>query len=329
MQADRLRDWMKPDDGYMVPFTGGGMKKTGLVIVATLILGCSPGWAQDKKAPFILEPSSPWNVDYAADFCRLARTFGTGDEKTSLLIDRFAPGDLFRMTLVGEVTNAAKGGGRARIRFGTDAPEQEAHFFSGSWTGNIPAWIFTTGTRIRPRTEAEQALIDRAAKRSGDRMDIPGISEAEEAAVTEVHFGRPLRQPLVLRTGSMQAPFAAMRTCTDELLTHWGIDVTRHREQSEPATPITPPGRWLTDQDYPALMQEEGQPGLVNFRLTVGEDGRAKSCHIQQSTNPKGFDDAVCRALIRSARFTPAKDKDGKPLVSYYLNSVRFMFPRM
>jgi hypothetical protein len=74
-------------------------------------------------------------------------------------------------------------------------------------------------------------------------------------------------------------------------------------------------------------MLSAGQPAIVEFRLSVSADGVPTSCHIQLTTRPKEFDAAVCDSLMRRARFTPALDAEGKPLISYYLNTVKFALP--
>jgi outer membrane biosynthesis protein TonB len=68
-----------------------------------------------------------------------------------------------------------------------------------------------------------------------------------------------------------------------------------------------------------------GQGAIVNFRLLVDAAGSVTGCFIQQTTRLKEFDDAVCKSISRRAKFDPALDKDGKPILSYYNNTVRFM----
>jgi len=300
------------------------MARARWTIGAGLLAVASPVWASSRDEPVVLEPTSQWNVNYGADFCRLTRKFGTGKDEIVMLLDRYAPGDSFRLMLIGAPTDAAKQPGTAKLRFGSAFAEQEVQFASGLWGDNIPAWIFTGPMRIRPRTADEQQRYEQARDLYGTDVTGGEITEAEEAMVTEVHIGRPLRSPYLLRTGSMRPAFAALRACTDELITHWGIDVARHKDQSIPPKPVNSPARWATWQDYPSTMLANGKQGIVHFRLTVGEDGKPTACHIQQSTRPKDFDDAVCKAMMRRARFEPARDKDGKPLMSYYINSVRF-----
>lgn len=277
------------------------------------------------KEPLVLAPSSKWSVNYAEDFCRLSRTFGTGREQVGLVLDRFSPGDSFRLILVGDAMRDMSPGTKARIRFGGDFAEQELGFYSGK-VGTHRAWIFQSSLYIRPRTADEQAAITQAVEQNVTPVmaQIAKITTEDEASVMQVHVGRPLRTPVILQTGSMRSAFAALRTCTDELLTHWGIDVARHKEIATLAKPLASPATWIKPGDYPEAMLRSRQPGLVQFRLTIGEDGTPTACRIQQSTHSAGFDKAVCDALKRRARFEPARDTEGRPLTSFYLNSVHF-----
>jgi TonB family protein len=285
--------------------------------------------AAANEAPLELEPSSSWNVHYADDYCRLARTFGTGDDALILFMDRFGPGDYFRMTLAGEITKAKKNGGEAAVRFGPPFAEHRLVFFSGWIDEKIPAWIFIADNRIRPLSLKEQKRTNAAFKAGlgAAHVEVSPITAEDEAATTYVEFGRPLRRPVRLMTGSLKAPFDALRSCLDNLITHWGLDPDRLKNQSKGVSPIGNPGKWLTHSDYPSAMLSQGMPGIVNFRLIVDEKGVPASCHVQQSTNPEGFDKAVCNALMRRARFDPAVDASGNPMRSYYLNKVRFHAP--
>ncbi len=274
-----------------------------------------------EKAPIELAPTTPWNVHYADDYCRLARIFGSDKQKIILSIEQDAPGNSFRMTLVGPMLGRENEKGDATIKFGAMA-EQAVMFFPGT-VGDDPAWIFGDSMRLKPYSEAEIALANKNGYAFSSETP---ITEADEAAVKSVVIGRPLRHPVRLNTGPMKAVFTAMRNCTDELLDHWGIDVARHRELSRWAMPLGQPGKWLRSGDYPPDMLAKAQPGIVRFRLSVGADGIPAACHIQRSTNSKGFDDAVCKGVMRRARFEPALDKDGLPIASYYVNAVRFQF---
>jgi TonB family protein len=275
-----------------------------------------------EKAPVELAPTTPWNVHYADDYCRLARFFGEGKQRILLSMEQGQPGEGFRLTLSGAMLDGPGDKDEASLTFG-DLGEQKLLFFPGTLGDKTPAWIFSGNIRIRPYSDADVRF---AAKHGYYPEGAGSVSEAEEAATNSLLIARPLRNPVRLKTGPMKAAFAAMNSCTDELLEHWGIDAARHRERSRSAMPVGSPARWLNSSDYPSAMLARGQPGLVRFRLSVGADGVPTACHIQRSTNGKPFDDAVCKGVMRRARFEPALDKEGQPMASYYVNAVQFQF---
>lgn len=301
------------------------MKTGGWVVGAGLLLNSAPLVAADKDEPVMLEPSSPWTMNYADDYCRLSRSFGEGEQRAILMMDRYAPGVSFRLTLAGTATRAATFGGEAKVQFGPGWNEQTIPFYSGTLGEKLPAWIFAGPARIRPLTEAQNAQVPEEGL--ADTTQIAPLSAADEAATTQLRFGRPLRRPLILHTGPMKQALDAMRACTDELVTHWGVDPEQIKAQSRPAVPRGSPGEWFRSEDYPSDMLSKGMQGIIHFRLTIGEDGKPLSCHIQQSTDPDGFDKMVCQRLMQRARFEPALDAEGKPMKAYYLNTVRFAFP--
>lgn len=292
----------------------GHRGERGLAVLFLVPFFCSLPAAAAEPKVVMLEPSGPWSVHYADDFCRLSRSFGEGEQQIFMIMDRFGPGASFRLILAGQPMESRASDGTAYIRFGSALPQQKIDYFSGDVGETVPAWVFGRSTRIRPYPTPMPA----------DGLSDGRITADEEASVTAVHIGRPLRHAITLDTGSMKGAFAALRRCTDELLSHWGIDVARHRTLLRGAIPIGAPGDWLVSSDYPQHMLAKSQPGMVQFRLIVGEDGQPTACHIQQSTKPDGFDDAVCKALMRRARFEPALDGEGKPMTSAYINEVVF-----
>ncbi|MFT5329356.1 MAG: TonB family protein [Parasphingorhabdus sp.] len=277
-----------------------------------------------ERGPIALEPSSNWTVDYADDSCRLIRKFGAEDEIVFAIFNRFSPGDDFQLTVVGKPVALKHSTRPAAIQFGPTEAEQEHGFVAGTMGDGKPALIFHGQMRISPLTESEQEKIKKSEK---GVFVLPPISEERKAAVTELTIGRPLSRPVTLKLGAMDKPFAALSTCQDELMTHWGIDVKRHRNLSALTRPDGNPGRWVNTNDYPRGMLAKGKEAIVHFRMSVDDKGDPTACNIQQSTRPKDFDDVVCRSLMKRAKFTPARDQQGKPIASYYRNSVRFRIP--
>lgn len=266
------------------------------------------------KAPLVLEPTSQWHLNYADDACRLVRIFGEGENKSVFLIERYEPGDSFFMIVAGEPLKASRYADTF-FRFGPNGHEDDAPTTSGEFGEYSPALMTGGMFLVTP-----PGFTDRDERENNDNLE-------EEAAVSWLEVRRGRRQPVRFELGSMKQPMALMRQCTDELLTHWGIDLEAHRSLTKRAEPKTNPGNWVRSSDYPSDLMLKGGQGIVQFRLSVGADGRPTQCHIQSSTRPEGFDKVVCNALMRRARFEPALDAQGQPIASYWRSTVRFMIP--
>ncbi len=61
-----------------------------------------------------------------------------------------------------------------------------------------------------------------------------------------------------------------------------------------------------------------GQEGTVQARLTVGTDGRPTDCVVIRSSGHEALDAATCNAVMSRARFTPARDAAGRPVVDQF-----------
>lgn len=299
---------------------------TFVALFVALALGSGAG-AASRGEPLRFAPSSAWHLHYAEDSCRLSRAFGEGSRTVLLTMERFRPGDAFRLVLAGHPLHRANSGDEAKLRFGPAEPEQALEFLGGK-VGELPALYFQGEMRIAPLTETEEELRKGLERRAKAHLFKAADLEPKRAeAVEHLYFDAPRLSPMILETGSLGAAFLALERCTDELLTHWGIDVEKHRSLSREATPTGSPGSWLQSSDYPAKAFWRGQQAVVNVRLIVDPQGLVSGCRIQQATQGDGFEEAVCRGLMRRARFEPALDAEGKPISSYYGSSVIFRFP--
>lgn len=274
----------------------------------------------EAKEPLRLAPSSQWHVNYAPDSCRLARAFGTGNQEVVLALDRFQPGPTVHMTLVGEPVKVRGDVRRILLRFGPNDPEFEKSFTPGALDGGKAALVVGGGMLI---TGYDPAWAE-SQKDAKLRKPQP-IDPALYAAIRFLELRIAGKQTVVLETGSMAAAEKQLAACTDDLLRGWSIDAEAHKSLTRSVNPLGNPGSWMNSGDYPSDMRYRGYQGLVHFRLIVDEQGKPKSCHIQLSTRPKDFEDAVCNGIMKRASFEPALDAAGKPVASYYFNSVRFM----
>ncbi len=277
----------------------------------------------------MLKPATEWHMDYAPDKCRLSRAFGSGENGVAFIMERYDPGDPFFLVVAGAPlanTNLT----RLTLRFGPEGLERTEHLLDAK-LGELPAVMVTGMTLVELPVEVAARTSNRTGSRyvretGDDEPDVLGqsLTPTQESAISWLEIVPRGKPPIRIALGSMGKPMAAMRACTEELLGHWGIDLEAHRSLTRAVTPKGSPANWIASGDYPRELLAKGAQGLVQFRLIVGQDGKPTECFIQESTRPKGFDDAVCKSMMRNARFDPALDKDGVAIKSYWRSSVRF-----
>jgi hypothetical protein len=300
------------------------MSKSFVASLIFVALAIPAPAAVAAPAPLILKPTSAWQVDYGDEKCRLVRQFGEGKQTAFLFMDLYGPNEYFQLTIAGKFVPTSVQKGDANIQFGPIEEEQKFAFVRGT-IGKEPALLFSKSGRIAPPNAAELSAIK---DRSDDEwINLQPISEDRKKAVKYLRIGKPLRKPVTLETGSLRGPLAALDRCVENLVASWGVDVEKHKTLTRKAEPLKSPGDWIKSSDYPENMLRAGQPALVSFRLSIGPDGIPTACHIQATTRPKEFDNAVCKSVMRRARFSPALDATGQPLMSYYQNNVYFHLP--
>jgi hypothetical protein len=270
-----------------------------------------------------LPPSSKWVLDYAEENCRLARSFGTGDQQVNLVLDQFAPGDWFRVTLSGRPLTLSnlKIPSKPLLRFGPNEKPSEADGFA-ALIGKVPAFITSSSLRLAPFTEAETKASENAF-RSGQIFDPETIGQAREAATKWIELTDLLRSAdITLEVGPLDKAFEALRQCSWDTVRSWGLDVAQQKSLSRKPKAKRTAVSWFSPDDYPSKMLDENKQAVVNFRVIVDEKGAPASCTIQRSTRPKDFDDLVCRLIMKRAKFEPALDASGNPVRSFYTQRV-------
>ena len=301
------------------------MRKLVIVaLVAALIWPITR--AQARSARHLqLQPASAWVLDYAEESCRLAREFGEKDDRVTLMLSQFAPGDRFSVMLTGGVIRVSNPENlkRGKLRFGPNEAESNASAKLGKANKNIPALLLEGSYRLAPLTEQEKELA-KAAVEAGRPFDFTPIGPAREAAATRLELTGMMSRGLILHTGPLDQAMAALRECSWDLVRSWGLDVAQQKTLSRKVRATKGPQNWFNPNDYPVSMLRDGYEGVVNVRLLIGADGKPTSCKIQASTNPKDFDDVVCKVVIRRGEFEPALDAQGSPVPSYWTQSVNF-----
>ncbi|HVM38826.1 MAG TPA: energy transducer TonB [Sphingomicrobium sp.] len=294
-----------------------------MLLIAAAVATVSAGVAHARE-PLRLKPVTRWVLDYADDNCRLARQFGEGDRTVTAVFEMFEPGEFFKMRLIGKPVQArgSDWSNKVGLRFGPT--EEQSRVSAIGATGNeVPILLFQGGIRVAPLTKAEEAEREQAVQRGVQFVPEP-LGPPREAAATWMELKGGVRSDLVLETGPMDKPLAALRKCAWETVAHWGLDVEQQKGLSRRLAGRLSSRPWLRSGDYPEAMIRGGHQGIVHFRLLVDAAGKPTACHIQQSTRPKEFDEAVCRAVMKRALFEPALDANGKPVPSYWVQTVNF-----
>lgn len=105
--------------------------QAGVCIIAGSGLFVSSVCAKDRDEDALqLAPSSDWNLNYADDSCRIARSFGEGDKKVIFYIEKYEPGDVFAMLAAGEPFKTRRD--YAYVQFGQSEAEQKRDVILGN-----------------------------------------------------------------------------------------------------------------------------------------------------------------------------------------------------
>lgn len=283
-----------------------------LSCICTASASPTTGWAAEKE-PVVLKRDGSWRVNYDKDSCTVLAGFGTGGQQIQLHLTRLQPSDSFRITLVGEPIRRTDPFGRATLDFGPAVDPQRVDTISGEMDGK-PMAVVTGGYRFDDQ------------QKKNDASSLPPIAPETEATVTYLDL-KVSSGSYRLALGRMDRVMAVMRQCTDDLVQSWGFDPAVQRSLSRRVESINSPNSWVVSADYPRQDLNNGNMALVDFRLNVDAAGGATGCRIQRSTQGDAFQQTTCKNILARARFRPALDAEGKPIASYYANTVLFIIP--
>lgn len=284
-----------------------------LATTFVLIFASAPHGSFAKDKPLVaLAKSGPWVMNYDTDSCHLVGAFGSGKQQTDLSLTRYQPGDIFELLLAGKTVATQVVQQNVEIQFGANLPVQQIGATSGTLGDNRTPMIMLSGR------------FDGAEYKGFDHPLAP-VSPAQEKAITEITFRQPGSKFYRLETGSLGPPMAAMRACTENLIKSWGYDPAVQSSLRRPATPTSDPTTWAHSSDFPNVAAFFGHSGIVQFRLDIDRTGAITGCHILHRTDPDEFAKLTCNLLSRRGKFLPALDKNSQPVMSFYVNSVRWL----
>lgn|GEM_PF-1999884 len=267
-----------------------------------LALFCGSTAALAQDTPVSLNPSSPWQIDYADRECRLLRSFGDGPSGALLSMTGSVPGESLRIVVAGgqiKSSNVRK----TQVVLGPGPMPLEVSNPIG-----VDFEDFGTGVA---------AVVAR-----DPRSPVP-VGKVNWAAITRVEVKSALSPTLRLEVGEMSRPFSALRECIDDLAADWGIDLEAHWNKTESAQPIEFYDL-LSARDFPKNVIGGSNELVAIFRLMIDEAGMPTKCIMKPSTNPRQFEDRICQVLLQKARFKPARDENGQPMKSHFNSAFRY-----
>ncbi|MEL6415702.1 MAG: TonB family protein [Pseudomonadota bacterium] len=271
-----------------------------------LVFLVAPLNAQDK-----IEPSSDWRLREYEDKCRLIRNFGEGDQAVTLWLDQGGAQKAYNLTLIGKPF-AYPFGRAIRIKPGDEEEILRSFITSKSSKGRPVIKLFGL-TLVQPQLERALELDRPVAELTAERA----------SAIDSLSISGAGLKPIRLNLGAMGAQFGFLQECGERiqaLLSEAGRTLTG---EARPPEAIRP-DRWLFTKDWPSYLRAARMEGKISVRLTVGKNGRATDCAVIDSNKPQLFDDPVCFNLLRRARFKPALNGSGEPVVSYFFHKAVF-----
>jgi hypothetical protein len=240
------------------------------------------------------EPTGKWVAEYGQDECLVSRPYGTNSDPLILTFRQLPMQDyVWVMIFKGGAQGQTQMGEKGRISFGE---EPISRTFSAFDLAGKPL--------RRIETKINRTRVMPAVQSGAVSVDVPG----------EVH-------------GSFSVPelgsaLDVLADCALKLGAAWGIPIEQQKQMKTPPKllPLAP-----DTFSYPSSALKEDMSGRTEVRLTVDDRGRPIDCIPLKSTPNQVFARTSCAALYRRAHFKPARDLDGKPMKSIYIQTLNFM----
>ncbi|WP_404372073.1 energy transducer TonB [Sphingomonas sp. MMS24-J45] len=253
--------------------------------------------------PAPIKPSGKWTVEYGPSECILSRNYGTAPDQTIVGFKPAALGGSLEVVMLAPGARTAYRRGKATLTL-------------------LPS------NRVIESVYTAYGLEKAGQTLTTINTDDDVSDELENAASVKLDFAKGGTQTVAVP--GIKAAMAALETCQADLLKGWGVDPTERERYAGPpkkAYTLGVPARWITTDDYPASAVQARQQGRATALWKVGVDGRVKECRIVKSSGVAALDQATCAAIAKRGRYTPALDKQGKPMEFHSMRRVIWQLP--
>lgn len=250
------------------------------------LLLCLAQSARAADAGAVLQPVSPWNLDYAVTQCTAMRNYGSATDPVTFAMVPAPEGDTYEL-LVGYKRPAAE-----------FADELEGTVDFGS--GPIKAWLLRYGSKNRKLT-IYQFRISSAA-----------MAQARTARSVTFHIkGAP---DVAFSLETIPALMDGLAKCTDDLKDYWNMGGKTVAREAAPAKGDL--RSIFSANDYPWEALSRWQQGTSQYLLMIDDKGKVAGCHVVTPSGVPILDVMGCAVIQERAKFDPARDSTGKPVRS-------------
>ena len=288
-------------------------------LIAATLLGATlaPFPVRAASEAVVLEPTMAWNVDWAANYCTLQRTFGTEEAPLLLRINSYQPGYAFEFFIAGEQTRPLGKRGSLAMTFGDHGPFDIEHPKLADSANFGPGFIFSENIHEADRTSGDEILPDQD-------KPMPVADPAFDAGLRSITLSSN-GHSLELRTGPLAAALKAMRSCVDNMVASWGLDPAVQAGGNRMARPRDTARLAKRIQAfYPPAQARKGENGWLSLLAMIDATGKPTSCKIQLTYADSAFNDQPCKVVMDS-HFEPALDARGQPVASFWRTTINYL----
>lgn len=247
----------------------------------------------------MLEPYNRWRVDYGLSECRLIRSFGDTSHSTTFQLSKIDPNPDFapRLAIASEKISPSKN--PVRIFISVDGHAERLQL---------------GGSVLRVVSGAPPIMYTNGAGAFADVIQA-NIAKKQETTITVTVENATIG----LALGNLEKPLHALDSCMDDLTRTWGYDPEAQRALKIKAMPVSPTSTWFNTNDYPLALAYTFKSGGVIARLDISDKGEINACHVMEAGGDPAFEHLTCEVAKKNGRFTPAIDKTGKPIATYFV----------
>ncbi|MEO5927444.1 MAG: energy transducer TonB [Patescibacteria group bacterium] len=236
--------------------------------------------------------SGAWHVDYDDEQCVASRTYGESDKPIYMVLKPSPAGGVMRLII------SRRGGGEAaqvaaKIRLGDQS--------------NIKTNVLAYG---EPNKHQRVVTANLSMAEFKTHATTPWIQ------ITSPELSGVFPTPGLLKV------VAALDECLTDLQDYWNVRADRQlavQHEVSPTQPLTP---LFSASDYPMVAMVHSQSGTVKVGVLVDDTGRVADCSVESTSDVASLDTMTCYVIRTRAKFIPAIDANGKPVRSYFSQSI-------